>query len=204
MTGWWIATAFGAGVVSSFGPCVAPRFLAITSFMAGKKGTRRWVHAGIFIFGLCSSYVLLSSAVGTIVRSSAYSSLVYSLLGTGLTVAGIATVVRTQRCSLRCVPAGRVSYGAPFMVGTLLATVASPCCGPLAAAVAGAGLAGQPAAWSYAVPAAFALGHATPLSVAALGWTGIETLLVRLPKAATQTVFGALTIALGSYYALLA
>lgn len=204
MTGWWVVTAFGAGVVSSFGPCVAPRFLVITSVMAGQAGVRRWLHAGIFIFGLCSSYVLLSSAVGTIGRSSAYSTLVYALLGASMTVAGVATVVRTRRCAPRCVPAVQASHGATFMVATVLAAVGSPCCGPLAAAVAGAGLGGAPTAWSYAVPAAFALGHAMPLSVAALGWTGIETLLERWPKAATQTVFGALSMALGSYYALLA
>ena len=38
MEGWLPVAAFGAGIASSAGPCVAPRFLAAASLCTGTSG----------------------------------------------------------------------------------------------------------------------------------------------------------------------
>jgi cytochrome c biogenesis protein CcdA len=62
----------------------------------------------------------------------------------------------------------------------------------------------QAAVASFAVPAAFALGHALPLAGIAFGAQRFERLLHLWPAYATQTVAAALAIAVGAYYWLLA
>jgi len=204
---WPPLAGFGAGVVSSFGPCAAPRFFALINLTAGEAGLRRWARIGSFVAGLCGSYVLLGSIAGALGYLNDGSTYAYAILGTGLICCGLAAIVRTPRghaCATARPAARNAPLGTAFVAGLVFVGVGSPCCGPIVAAVAGTGLAGG-AAQNAALLGAFALGHATPLVAAACGWVRLGNVLAaRVPTSALATVGGAVMMALGSYYALLA
>ncbi|MEO6835920.1 MAG: cytochrome c biogenesis protein CcdA [Candidatus Tumulicola sp.] len=203
------AVAFGAGLASSFGPCIAPRFVAVASLTTGESGLKRWTRIGSFVLGLCAGYVLLGTLAGATGYVSAYSGYVYALLGAGLIASGLVSIVRTPRanaCAVHAFGGSKAPHGAIFVAGLGFVAVGSPCCGPIAAALAGAGVAGGGSVTrSAALLAAFALGHATPLVAAAFGSMRIANgFRARVPGGALSTVGGALMMALGGYYALLA
>ncbi len=201
MSGTWLTmAAFGAGITTSTGPCIAPRFLAAVTLCAGTSGARRWLRLGSFVAGSALSFVAACSAGSAIARIGAYSVQTYAVLATVCVIAGIAGIVRTHECAN-----GRTSpsCGAAFLGGGAAGIVGAPCCGPLAA-LAGAG-------WAMAgrdplVPAAFALGHAVPFVALAVGSSArIDRLLrLRWPVEASATIAGGLAVALGAYYAVLA
>lgn len=196
---WTPLAALTAGVASSLGPCVAPRFLAAAAMCAGTSGRRRWGRLAAFVAGLCASYALACSAGGLLARWGAYSASAYGLMALVCCTAGVVTILRGRACGTRH---AQRSFGGTFLSATAFVGVGSPCCGPLAL-VAGFGWWG--AGSNVLVPLAFALGHAAPLVGLALGSTQIERFAsVRWPSAATATVAGGLAIALGSYYGLLA
>ncbi|MGA8533594.1 MAG: hypothetical protein WB615_05755 [Candidatus Tumulicola sp.] len=202
--GWAVLAACGAGLATSAGPCVAPRFLAAASLVTGVSGSRRWRRVGAFAGGVCASYLLIASTAGAIAQLSAHSEFLYGLLGAVFVVAGIATVVRAHDCAPRCPRAGS-SCAAAFLAGATLGAVGSPCCAPLAAAAATAGFTTGSWVAGVAVPAAFALGHAAPLAAVAVAPAVTARFgVARVPEFAVATVAGGLTFALGSYYALLA
>lgn len=206
-TAWAPIVGFGAGMASSFGPCVAPRFVALTSLTAGDVGVRRWVRIGAFVSGLCTSYVLLGTVAGALGYLGAYSAYVYAALGLGLVAGGLSAVMREPRvaCGQHAPRAPGEPVGAVFVAGLAFVAVGSPCCGPIAAVLASGGAAGGGVARSAALLTAFALGHATPLVAVACGSARLGHLLhTRIPSAAFATIGGATMIALGSYYAVLA
>lgn len=191
--------AFVGGLAGSVGPCAAPRFLAAATLCAGATGARRSFIIAAFAGGLSVSYVLVCTASGALARLSAYSSYTYALLGAACIAAGIATLYGTHHCRARALSSR--SYGAAFLSGSVFAGISSPCCGPIAV-VAGIGAPGN--ASSLVIPAAFALGHALPLAGLALGSEKLVRFVHAWPAYATQTVAGALAIAMGGYYCLLA
>jgi cytochrome c biogenesis protein CcdA len=201
------ALSFAAGLATSFGPCIAPRFVAIAGLAANARGAARWLRVAAFVVGLCTSYVLLGSIAGALGMLAAYSSYVYGALGLGLVVAGVGTLVRMPH-SPACAAAPHrpsVSQGATFATGFALSAVSSPCCGPIAAALAGTSLASGNAAFGGAMLAAFAFGHAVPLVAVACGSMRVGAFLAaRSATPALSTVGGALMVALGTYYGLLA
>jgi cytochrome c biogenesis protein CcdA len=207
-TAWAPIVGFGAGMASSFGPCVAPRFVALASLTAGDVGLRRWVRIGAFVVGLCTSYVLLGTVAGALGYLAAYSAYVYAALGLGLVAGGLSAVMREPRaaCDQHAPRAPGAPLGAVFVAGLAFVAVGSPCCGPIAAVLASGGAAGGGGvARSAALLTAFALGHAAPLVAVACGSTRLgHRLHTRIPSSAFATVSGATMIALGSYYAVLA
>ena len=94
------------------------------------------------------------------------------------------------------------SRGALLLAGFATAVVPSPCCAPVVTLLA----AGSPDRTIALVSiASFALGHAAPLLLAATGAARLRALAFegQISQAVT-TVGGALMVALGGYYALLA
>jgi cytochrome c-type biogenesis protein len=198
------AVAFVAGVTTSFGPCVAPRYVAIAGLTAGLPSTERFRRIAMFVGGICLSYIALGSIAGALGALTAYASIVYALLAIGCIVLGIRTIVEGTKPSA-CHDGHAAMMGSPsFVAGCCMAAVASPCCGPVAGVVAGLSIAtGKP--WFGALlMLAYALGHSVALIGAAVGSLRVERLL-SAPGArqAVDTVAGALMLGIGGYYGLL-
>jgi cytochrome c-type biogenesis protein len=200
-----VGTIFAAGVASSIGPCVAPRYLAIAGFASG---SRRPTHAAAaFVTGLIGAYLVLGYTAGWLGSIRALTTIVDACLAVALIAAGIIMIWRAEPADhVRCGQETHdVPVGGPFLLGAASAFVVSPCCTPmLAAIVATAAQLGRPLAGA-AILACFAVGHALPLFLAGTPGTLIGRL--RLTGIAAQSpaiVGGALLLALGSFYGALA
>jgi len=173
--------------------------LAAAALCSGEKGTGRWGKLATFVSGLCVGYLLLWAFYGVLVNVTAYSSYVYGALGISSLVAGVFGLLRTHRCM--GVVAGCRSHGAPFLFGSVLVFVNSPCCGPLTVA---AGFVGLGSAFNPVTGAAFAIGHALPVLGVGFGSISVERLLgTYWHREAATTIGGALAIAMGAYYGVL-
>ena len=197
---------FLAGVTSSFGPCIAPRFLAIASFTAETSGAQRFQRVGAFAAGLCTSYVLLGTIAGALGYVAKCSPYIYLTLSLCLVAAGFVTLARP---AATCCPSERegtkIGFGAAFSAGLAFSAIASPCCGPIAAVIGGMSAASGSVVFGALMLCAFALGHAVPLFALAAGSVPVSRLLRwHAFGLAASLLSGALMIALGAYYAVLA
>jgi thiol:disulfide interchange protein DsbD len=196
-----IPILFGAGVVTSIGPCVAPRYVALTAI--AQRSGRPWQTAAIFAVGVVSAYVALGMATGLLSAVRGWSTAIDAGLACALAGAGCITLLRDDAHG-HAHPASRTTTaGGTYLVGACSALVASPCCTPL---VAGIGmlsaLDGRPLETTLLI-AAFAGGHALPLA-AAVG-VGRWPRPARIGSAsASRAIAGTLMIALGAFYGLLA
>jgi cytochrome c-type biogenesis protein len=195
---------FAAGIASSFGPCVAPRFVALAACTA--QSSRPKLLLATFIAGLVSAYASFGIASSLFGGLHAYSSLVYLAVCLGLLAGGIVTIVRAEHddhlssdSALR-----QRSLGAVFFLGASFAFVISPCCTPLVAMIlAYTSLVGR-RAYGAALLAAFALGHAFPLLVYGSASMRISQHVRRVALSqAVVLTSGTLMIGLAGYYALL-
>jgi cytochrome c-type biogenesis protein len=204
--GWATAAAFAAGIATSFGPCVAPRFVAVASLSSQAHGAARWLRIAAFVGGLCASFVLLGTIAGGVGLLARYATWVYAALAIATIAAGIrAIVTQPQPCAAGESTGARASNGAAFLAGAGLTAIASPCCGPVAAALAAAATAGGSPLFAATTLAAFALGHAVPVVAIACGASSLARWAhAHIPAWAVATVSGALMVALGGYYGLLA
>ncbi len=190
-----------AGAASSIGPCVAPRYLALAALIG--EG-RPLVPVAAFTGGIVIVTVAIGAGAGVVAMLVAHVAAIDALVAIALIAFGIATVVREPHaCHAERAPARRAS-GA-FALGAASAFVISPCCTPLIVAFAGLGAFDRDPLFAAAYLAAFALGHAAPLLCAGIVGHALATPLRALAAtAAPAVVSGALTIALGCYYGLLA
>lgn len=198
--------AFAAGLATSFGPCVAPRFLAVTALAKGVVGWRRFASISIFIAGLCACYVALGMTGGLLAVLAGHTRALYLALSAVAVAFGLRTLLREPQSACRA--HGKRESGAAgalFLSGGSFAAISSPCCGPLAAGLAGAGVAAG--SWQVAgvLLAAFALGHAVPLLALGQVWERVRTTIVRrVPPGSSEVVTGSLMLALGAYYGIVA
>lgn len=166
------------------------------------------MRVGAFLTGLCGSYVLLGIAAGTLAWFASHSSISYAALSAVAAVAGTRTILRPRElsgCSRHAaVPEVQTPYGAALLAGSGFATIASPCCGPLALGLAGLSSAASDRACAMLVLAAFSIGQALPLIVFACGCGRLRLVTERCPPAALATIGGAVMLALSAYYGLLA
>jgi cytochrome c biogenesis protein CcdA len=196
--------AYAAGIVTSAGPCLAPKIASVVGMSIGETQRRRAAVGVAFACGLSCAYALIALSASAFVRLSAASMWVYLSLSAMLILQGVRAIVcrTTHECS-QTSPTGanRPSFCQALIAGAAYAFVLSPCCTPIIASVAGiaSSLAPMHAA---GVAAAFGLGHATPVLAGSslLGWAphslaGREVLAV---------IGGGTMLALGCYYALLA
>lgn len=197
-----VAAAFAAGLTTSVGPCMAPRYLALTAIIARTTGLARWMHVGLFVAGLLACYVLLATTASLIGAVTAFSRAVYATLAVGFLALGLhALVVRTTCDHTHEQP----SSGASLLSGGALGLVLSPCCTPVVALMASVGITSGSFAASLVNAAAFAAGHVAPLATIGLGAGAAERFApIRVLSGAATTISGGLSIALAAYYGLLA
>lgn len=195
-----LALAAVAGLSTSLGPCVAPRYLAMLGIAGNASRSRRLAIIGAFVAGTCLSYVALAS-FGWLVTSVGRSSrLFYAALAVSLAGAGAYTLLREPRHV--CSSSPTRSNGSVFLLGASSALVVSPCCTPIVIGF-GAISASMSSFAFVATVVAFALGHAAPLGLLFIGSEAIRKVTSRYGAAVT-TVNAGLLIALGAYYGLLA
>jgi cytochrome c-type biogenesis protein len=196
---------FLAGIVSSFGPCVAPRFIALSACSAQAERPRLVLVA--FVGGLVVAYASFGTAASLLGGMRAYSSPVYAMVALALAVGGIVTLLHAEHCDDRTGPPAQPaqrSFGGVFLLGASFAFVLSPCCTPLVAMIlAYTSLAGR-GLYGCTLLSLFALGHALPLIVYGAVSARIATGLRRIASSQAVTITsGALMLGLAGYYALL-
>jgi thiol:disulfide interchange protein DsbD len=197
--------AFAAGVSTSIGPCVAPRYVAVSALANASR--RPMPIVGAFVAGVIGAYVALGLAFGTLAALWSNSRLLYATLALALGGAGIATLLRSEVSCDRHLPAPRrsASVGGAFLLGASSAFIVAPCCTPIVAAIAGFTTLGGRTAEGVGLLVAFALGHTSPLLAAgALGRT-LARLFRGVSLSPASSVVGAtLMLALAVYYGVLA
>jgi cytochrome c-type biogenesis protein len=198
-----VGAAFAAGLATSVGPCVAPRYLALSAIAARTTGRARWIRTGSFIAGLLLCYALLAATASLIAQLTAFSRIVYVLLASGFAVFGLAALIVRRSCTHS---GHRRATGTGALVsGSALGLVLSPCCSPVIAMLATVGLSSGSLEASLWGVLAFAAGHVAPLATIGFGFNIIERLVpVRAFSGAGATISGALAFALAAYYGLLA
>jgi cytochrome c biogenesis protein CcdA len=192
---------FAAGLLTGFGPCTAPRYLALAPMLRGRGRTRT---IGIFVIGMLVTYAAIAFGLGVVVDVTRAASAVYLIFSAALVILGLRTLLRSGDCA-HAHAGGHVRTSGAFSLGAASALGVSPCCTPVLIAVSGAAAADGDAGSRLILLAAFVLGHAAPLFAAA-------PLTAALARGANRwkldpapaVVAGALTIALGAYYGLLA
>lgn len=196
---------FAAGVLTSAGPCVVPRYVTLAALAHAAARPRLRVAA--FVAGVVTAYVLLGSAVGALGSLWRSSGFVYGALATMLAVGGLLTLLREPHaCAHAPAPsAGRESVGAAFLLGGGSAFVVAPCCTPVIAGVAGLTILSGRSCEGMLLLCAFALGHALPLLAAGTLGTRIAAVLGRATASeAPAVIAGTLMLALAAYYGVLA
>jgi cytochrome c-type biogenesis protein len=196
---------FAAGTFSSFGPCVAPRFIALAACTAQARRPRSVLLA--FVAGLVSAYAAFGLGSSLLAGARASASAIYAAVALGLFAGGLWTLVRAghPHAPRGAERDGERSLGAIVVLGASFAFVISPCCTPLVAVIlAYTSMVGS--AWYGAgLLALFALGHALPLVLyGALGARAAGVLRRAALGQAVAVTNGALMLALAAYYGLLA
>jgi cytochrome c biogenesis protein CcdA len=195
-----------AGLMTSLGPCVAPRYVALAALL-GQRRRARTVAA--FVAGMLTAYAALGFGTGLLFGIAGHASALYLTLAAALVLGGTATLLRGSTCSHaqpeRRVPEAPRRASAAFSLGAASALVVSPCCTPVVAAVAGMTAADANPLARAALLGAFALGHAAPLFAAgSLGGFCARWLQAWNASPAPAVVSGSLMLALAAYYGLLA
>jgi cytochrome c-type biogenesis protein len=200
---------FAAGVATSAGPCVAPRYVAVTAL--AQSARRPWSVIVTFVSGIAAAYVVLGLVTGAVGALWMRSAPLYGLLGAALAAGGLVTLLRADGSPCREHAHARVvrgrgrSAGGVFLLGATSALVVSPCCTPVVAAIAGITTTGTRPLEGVMLLLAFALGHALPLAGAGVLGRRIGDFFSRIAASqAPAIVSGSLMLALGAYYGALA
>lgn len=196
-----LPAAFAAGLVTSCGPCVAPRYVALAALLDDRARART---IATFVAGMLLVYALLGFGFGVLGLVTGQASLLYVVLSAALLAGGVRTLLAADCCIADGRPARKLRTSGAFSLGAASALVVSPCCTPVVAAVAGFAGGESAAGTRVLLLAAFALGHAAPLFAAVPLGAVVDR---RLPfwnrGPGSAIVSGALLIALGGYYGLL-
>lgn len=198
---------FLAGAVTSIGPCVAPRFIAVAGMSAGRTRAQTLALTAAFMGGLIATYAAFGAISSLLARATQLSTFTYMAVAAGLAASGIITLWREEK---QCSYAHRErahssSMGGAFMLGASFALVVSPCCTPLVVAIVAYGAAAGSAVYASTLLACFALGHALPILAVALGTQRVSDVLGRHSvRQAVSVVSATLMLGLAGYYAILA
>jgi thiol:disulfide interchange protein DsbD len=196
----YAAAAFMAGLATSVGPCVAPRYLALASLVAKTDRRRRWMHVMCFIVGLMLSYGLLGTTASLLGAIVAMSPFVYLVLALSFLVFGLRALAH-ESSSHQC--AGS-SAGSAVLTGGALGLVFSPCCAPVVGMMASTASASSSLTAALAATFAFAMGHVAPLVAVGLGLKiGDHSRFPLALEGAMGTISAGLALALACYYGIL-
>lgn len=197
-----------AGMATSIGPCVAPRYVALAAVLGGPQRTRA---IAAFVAGITAVYVLLGAGADVLATVTRNASVLNGLLAAALAVCGLVTLLAAphreheHECAEPVAPVKPRRLSGVFSLGAASALVVSPCCTPVVAAVAAFPALDAAAGSRALLLGAFALGHAAPIVV--LGAAG-ATIARRFDRfrlgSAPAVISGALMLALGAYYGMLA
>jgi cytochrome c-type biogenesis protein len=203
---------FGAGIVTSIGPCAAPRYVAVAALVHAARAPWKIVLA--FAAGLVGAYVALGAAAGAAGALWSASAAIYDALALALLAGGIATLLRAAPAAdahacggheARRGSRGTVSTGGAFLLGASSVLVVSPCCTPIVAGIAGLTIATSRTLHGVTLLAAFACGHVVPVALAgALGRRFAASVRRLAASQAPAIVSGSLMLALAAYYGTLA
>ena len=198
---------FAAGVATSVGPCVVPRYLTVAALAHARRPRRR---IAAYVTGIVIAYVLLGVAAGALGMLWRTSGAIYGSLAVLLAAGGAVTLLHEPHacggpCSHRTASPAGGGLGAALLLGAASALVVSPCCTPLIAGIAGLIVLGGRHTDGAALLGAFALGHVVPLLAAGTLGARIAGALARATVSqAPAVIAGTLMLALSAYYGLLA
>ena len=200
---WAAPLVFAAGLATSIGPCVAPRYVAVAA-LAG-HARRPYAAAAAFAAGVVVAYVAIGSALGAIATLTAISPFVDAAMAAAFVAAGVFVLARSPHA---CANERRGATSGPFLLGVTSSLVVSPCCTPVIGSIAGLVVLGGRTLEGAAFLACFALGHVAPVFAAAFG----SRRMIALPALAARTdiagagavVGGTLMLALGAFYGAIA
>jgi thiol:disulfide interchange protein DsbD len=200
----------GAGILTSVGPCTAPRYIAVAALAQAAR--RPAAVIACFVAGLVGAYVIIGFAAGAVAAVATASTPIYAALAIALGVGAVVTLLRAERPHVAChdraalLEAGDgAGFGGVFLLGAASALVVSPCCTPVVAGIAGLTVNGGRSTDGGALLATFACGHALPVAAAGMLGTRTSALLQRVTASqAPAVVAGGLMLALAAYYGTLA
>jgi cytochrome c-type biogenesis protein len=194
---------FAAGVLTSLGPCAAPRYVAVAA-LANATSRPGWPVAS-FVAGLVGAYVCLGSAASALGAVRAWSTYVYMGLAIGLALGGAVTLFRRETHAHDHPHGAAPNAGGAFLLGASSALVVSPCCTPVIAGIAGLTIVSGRPSDGVVLLASFGLGHAAPLIGAAFVSGRVSAGLRRLAASpAPAVVAGTLMLGLAAYFGALA
>jgi cytochrome c-type biogenesis protein len=194
---------FAAGLLTSLGPCAAPRYVAVAA-LANATPRPGWTVAA-FIAGLVGAYVCLGSAAGALGAVRAWSTYIYAGLAVGLALGGAMTLLQRDPHGHDHPRDGTTNTGGAFLLGASSALVVSPCCTPVIAGIAGLTIVSGHASDGVILLASFGLGHAVPLIGVAFASGRTSAGLRRLAASpAPAVVAGTLMLGLAMYFGALA
>ncbi len=202
---WAPPLAFAAGVAVSIGPCVASRLVTVAALTLNKTPREVGRVLTAFIAGLVAAYSVLAVGGSLLWQMFRYSGYIYLAAAIAMSIAGLIVLLRKDRvCEHRSGERCHRSSGAIFLLGASSAATMSPCCVPIvAASIAYASTTGLLFAWITI--ACFALGHAAPLAIVATSSRAIGSAFSNASfQNATRVISGALMLALGGFYGVLA
>ena len=198
------AAAFAAGLCSSTGPCVGPRCLVLGAVTGGGTWRENARAAGLFIGGLACVYAAFGAAASWFAHAVTWSAPIYAVLSALLLAWGLRITLAPSPPCARATCREPRTPGAPFIFGAASALVVSPCCTPFVIGAVNAAAADGTPFFGAALMAAFALGHGAPLALASAAFSGVRHAAGRIPSDAIATINGAIMLAMGAYYAVLA
>lgn len=196
---------FAAGALTSVGPCVAPRFIAVAGLTANRSSREGTRVLAYFTIGLVTVYAAFGASASMLPRAAALSTLVYALVAACLAWAGARQLWRPSPACMHSDESQRAyGAGAPFFLGASFGLVLSPCCTPVVAGILTYSAAAGNPLYGSALLACFALGHALPIFGAGAGSHGLSTLLLRHDvRQAACLMSATLMLSLSAYYAVL-
>jgi len=196
-----------AGLLTSIGPCIAPRYVAVAAIVHSTERPARVITA--FVFGLISAYVFLGFAAGALGMLIGLAGAMNTVLAGALVIGGMITLAQAGPKNPEHAHAHHehqpiCSIGGTFLLGATSALVVSPCCTPVVATIIATSSAiGRPITGALSL-GIFALGHTLPIVAAAFAGSAFRRLALIAASQAPGIVAGALMLALGVYYGILA
>ena len=197
-----LAGTFTLGLLSGFGPCAAPRY-ALLALQVGSGPTVATLV--VFAAGCLGGYLVIGFAGAGSVLAGPGSHIAYAVMATAMLVCGIRTLIADpiESCRNHAMTKAHATWTSAFLSGVGSSLVVSPCCTPVVFAV-GIQAAQHEPMLALSTLAAFGAGHVLPLLVAAFASRSCLRGRWRLPEEATATVSGALLVAIGGLYGILA
>ncbi|HTX03751.1 MAG TPA: cytochrome c biogenesis protein CcdA [Candidatus Acidoferrales bacterium] len=196
-----LVSAFAAGLASSIGPCIAPRYLILSAYLTER---RQGVHALAFVAGCLGGYLVYAFAGALIGLLRVGTHVVYASLALALIVCGGRALMSAEHEACKPARPASLSLGGVFLAGLVSSAIFSPCCTPIAIAL-GLQASQDGGATAASLLLAFGLGHTLPLGLALIAASSrLRFKWFSISRDASATISGSLLLMVGGLYAILA